>query len=170
MHSAQLDQLKDSISDLHSEIAQAHKDKNKAANLREKEAEAYKQSKMEWDKTLQELKRQLRSEIPSKREAASKAEEEITLKQVKAENKEEDAQFKFKKLDSDMAVAIARKTKDVELKERKVVSMTHDISQSDGDFKMSKEELAAAKEYAEQINSLKEAYGILSGDDIPLMS
>jgi hypothetical protein len=187
LHSAELAQLKDSISDLHSGIASAQKDKLKASELRSKEAAAYQQSTTEWDTTLQELKRKLRSDIPSERKAAQTMEEELTLKKVKAENKEEDAQFRYKKLDGEMAVAIARKTKEVEQKERKVVSMTHELSQGDGDFKMTQEEMDAAKEYAEkiktsctvrqdpakerkvareqQLHSLKEAYGILSGDD-----
>lgn len=190
LHNAQLAQLKDSISDLHAEITQAHKDKQKAATLREDEASAYEKSVREWDQTLQELKRKLRSDIPSEREAAQKMEEELTLKKVKAENKEEDNKFKYKKLDQEFAVAIASKTKQVEQKERKVISMNRDVSLGEGDFKMTQEELAAAKEYAEKIKSsctvrvdpvkerqqarqhqlasLKEAYGILSGDDIPV--
>jgi chromosome segregation ATPase len=192
LHSAQLAELKDSISDLHTEIANAHKDKKKAADLREKEADEYKQNKAQSDQTLLESKRALRSDIPSQREAAQKTEEEVTLKQVRAENKDEDAQSNFKKLDGELAVAIAKKTKQVEQKEHKVVSMTHELSLGDGDYKMAQEEMAAAKDYAEkiktsctvrqdpvkerkrsreqQITSLKEAYGILTGDDVPVMS
>jgi len=189
LHSAKLAELKDSIADLHGEVAQDLKDRQKAANLRSKEAEAYKQAKQEGEQSVLELKRKARSDIRSEREAAIKAEEELTLKQVRAENKEEDAVFTYKKNDEDLAVRTARKTKEVEQKERQVVKMTHDLSQDDGDTKMTKQEMSAAKEYAEkiqtsctvrqdpakerqlarkaQLGSLKEAYGILTGEDIP---
>jgi len=189
LHSAKLAELKDSIADLHGEVAQGQKDRVKAANLRSNLAEAYKQAKQANEQTLLELKRKVRSDIRSEREAAIKAEEELTLKQVHAENKEEDAVFTYKKLEGDLAVRIAKKTKEVEFKERKVVKMTHDLSQDDGDTKMTKQEMSAAKEYAEkiqtsctvrqdpakerqlarkaQLGSLKEAYGILTGEDIP---
>lgn len=191
LHSAQLAQLKDSIADLHAGVAQAHKDRKKAADIREEEAADYKKSNAQWDQTLAEMRRKLRSDISAERELAEKTEEELTLKKVKAENKEDDAQFKYKKLDEEMAVAIARKTKEVEQKEHKVINMEHEASMEDGDYKMAQEEMAAAKEYAEkikttctvrvdpaeeraaarehQISSLKEAYGILSGDDIPVL-
>merc|ERR1719158_2464373 len=84
LHSAELAQLKDSISDLTAEVANAHKDRQKAAALREKEAAAYKQANVEWDQTLLEARRKLRSDIPSEREAAQKANEDINLKKVKA--------------------------------------------------------------------------------------
>lgn len=189
LHSAKLAEMKDRIADLYEEVSKAHKDQKKAADLRSKEADAYKQAKQDGEITLQELKRKARSEIRSEREAAIKAEEELTLKQVRAENKEEDAQFSFKKLDGEISVAVARKTKEIEQKERKVVSMTHDLSLGDGDMKMTKDEMSAAKEYEskikssctvrrdpakerqrarkEQLGSLKEAYNILTGDDIP---
>lgn len=187
MHTAKLAQLKDQISDLHSAISNAHKDRMKASQLREKEADGYKQSKSQWDQTLMELKRKFRSEIQAERQAAEKMEEELELKKVKAENKEEDAQFRYKDLDGEFAKAIARKTKEVEQKEHKVISMTHEVSLGDGDFKMAQEEMSAAVEYAEkiktscvvrqdpakerkvarehQIASMKEAYNILNGDD-----
>lgn len=189
LHSAKLAEMKDRIADLYEEVSKAHKDQKKAADLRSKEADAYKQAKQDGEITLQEFKRKARSEIRSEREAAIKAEEELTLKQVRAENKEEDAQFSFKKLDGEISVAVARKTKEIEQKERKVVSMTHDLSLGDGDMKMTKDEMSAAKEYEskikssctvrrdpakerqrarkEQLGSLKEAYNILTGDDIP---
>lgn len=189
LHSAKLAEMKDRIADLYEEVSKAHKDQKKAADLRSKEADAYKQAKQDGEITLQELKRKARSEIRSEREAAIKAEEELTLKQVRAENKEEDAQFSFKKLDGEISVAVARKTKEIEQKERKVVSMTHDLSLGDGDMKMTKDEMSAAKEYESkikssctvrrdpakerqrarkaQLGSLKEAYNILTGDDIP---
>merc|ERR1719443_892783 len=110
----------------------------KAADLRSKEAEAYEKAKRETQQALQELKRKRRSDIRDERQAAIKAEEELTLKQVKADNKEEDAQYTMKKLDGELAVAIAKKTKEVEFKERKIVSMTHDLSLGDGDLKMAK--------------------------------
>lgn len=189
LHNAQLAELKDSISDLHESISKAHKDRQKAANLRTKEAATYAQNKIAWDESLQGLKRAARSEIRSARQAAIKEEEALTLKKVRAENAEEDAQFRFKTLDGEIAAAIARKTKEVEQKERKVVSMTHEVSLGDSDFKMAQEEMAAAKDYAtkikgscinrqdpakerkqareRQISSLKEAYGVLTGDAIP---
>lgn len=190
LHSAKLAELKDSIGDLHEEIANAHKDRKKAADLRSKEAAAYKKFQADSDETLVKLRRQRSTtEIRKEKEELEKAEEELTLKKVKAENKEEDSQFKYKKMDRDLEVAIAKKTREVELKERTVVSKTHDQSLADGDFKIAKDEMAAAKDYAEkirntcvvrvdpakerriqrkeQISSLKEAYGILSGTDIP---
>jgi|Transcript_37961 ribosomal protein S15P/S13E len=189
LHSAQLAEMKDKISELHDHIATAHKDKLKASNLREKEAAAYKKQTEDWDRRVLELRGKLRSDIQAERESARQEQEDIALKKVRAENKEEDAQFTYKKLDQEFAVAIASKTREVELKERQVVSMTHNLSLGDGDFKMAKEELAASKEYADkvkascvvmrdpvqqrqqarqdQISSLKEAYTILSGDDIP---
>lgn len=189
LHSAKLAEMKDRIADLYEEVSKAHKDQKKAADLRSKEADAYKQAKQDGEITLQELKRKARSEIRSERDAAIKAEEDLTLKQVRAENKEEDAQFSFKKLDGEISVAVARKTKEIEQKERKVVSMTHDLSLGDGDMKMTKDEMSAAKEYESkikssctvrrdpakerqrarkaQLGSLKEAYNILTGDDIP---
>jgi len=190
MSSAKLAELKDSIADLHDELAKAQKSRMQAADIRTKEAEAYAQSKRETEKSLWEVKRHVRSDIRSEREAAIKAQEELTLKQVRADNKEEDAQFTIKRLDGELEVAIVKKTKAVEFKERKVVSMTHDLSLGDGDMKMAQEELAASKEYEEKIQttcsgartdpvkerkqarehqmaSLKEAYGILTGDDIP---
>jgi len=189
LHSAKLAELKDQIAELHDHIATAHKDKLKASNLREEEAAAYKTKTEEWDKRVIELRSKLRSDIRADREAARQEQEDIALKKVHAENKEEDAQYTYKKLDQDFAVAIASKTREAELKERQVVSMTHNLSLGDGDLKMAKEEMAASKEYAEkvkascivmrdpvkqrqqarseQISSLKEAYNILSGDDIP---
>jgi hypothetical protein len=189
LSTAKLAELKDGIADLHESISKAHKDKLKASDLRTNEAEAYKQAKQATEQTLQTLKRTVRSEIRDERQAAIKSQEELTLKQVRADNKEEDAQFTMKKLDGELTVAIARKTKEVELKERKVVSMTHDLSLGDGDLKMAQEEMAAAKEYETkikssctnrqdpvkdrkhareaQMSSLKEAYGILTGDQVP---
>lgn len=190
LHSAKLAELKDGIADLHDEVSKAHKSRQQAGDIRTKEAEAYKQAKQDTEQTLMVVKRKTRSEIRSEREAAIKAQEELTLKQVRADNKEEDAQFTMKRLDGELAVAIAKKTKEVEFKERKVVSMTHDLSLGDGDIKMANEELSASIEYdakiktscsgarqdpvkqrkqarEHQLSSLKEAYGILTGDDIP---
>lgn len=189
MNSAKLAELKDSIADLHESVSKAHKDKMKATELRSNEAEAYKRAKQEGQQTLQELKRTVRSEIRAERQAAIKAQEELTLKQVRADNKEEDAQFSMKRIDDELSVAIARKTKEVEQKERKVISMTHDLSLGDGDLKMAQDEMSAAKEYETkikssctnrqdpvkdrkhareaQMSSLKEAYGILTGDQVP---
>jgi len=189
LHSAQMAQLKDSIGDLHTEIVNAHKDSRKATELRSQEAATYVKNKASWEKTLLDMKRLRRSDIGAERDLARKTEEEIVMKKVHAENAEEDAQFRFKKLDGQFAVAVAKKTKTIEFKERKVVSMTHELSLGDGDFKMAQEEMAAAKEYEvkikssctnrhdpvkerkaareHQMASLKEAYGILSGDDIP---
>jgi len=189
LHSAQLAELKDTIGDLHESVAKAQKDKMKAADIRSQEAAQYKKNKIEWETSLQAFKRSARSDIRSVRQAAIKGEEELSLKQVRAENAEEDAQFRYKKLDEDMAVAIARKTKEAELKERKVVSMNHELSLGDGDFKMTQDEMAAAKEYAEKINgscinrqdpakerkadrerqiaSLKNAYQVIQGEAIP---
>jgi hypothetical protein len=189
LHSAQMAELKDSISDLHEGIANAHKDRKKAADISSKGEADYKQNVAEWDKTLLAARRQLTSDIPSVRKTAQQLNEDLNLKKVKAENAEQDAQFRFKKMDDEFAVELARKTKEVELKERTVVSKTHDLSLGDGDFKMAQEEMAAAKDYAEkiksscvvrqdpakerkrareeQMSSLKEAYGILSGNDIP---
>jgi hypothetical protein len=189
LHSAQLAELKDKISELHDHIATAHKDKLKASNLRDKEAAGYKEQTEAWDKSALEARRKLRSDIHDEREAARQEQEDVALKKVHAENKEEDAQYAYKKLDQEFAVAIASKTREVELKERQVVSRTHNLSLGENDLKLAKEELAASKEYAdkvkascvvmrdpakvrqanrqEQISSLKEAYTVLSGDDIP---
>jgi hypothetical protein len=189
LESAKLAELKDHISELHDSIATAHKDKLKASELRDQEAAAFKAQAEEWDKTLIESRHKLRADIKAEREAARQEQEDVAVKKVHAENKEQDAQYKYKKMDEEFAVAIARKTKEAELKQRQVVSMTHNLSMGDTDFKMAKEELAASKEYAEkvkascvvmhdpvkqrqqqrqeQIGNLKEAYNILNGDDIP---
>jgi len=187
LHAAQLGELKDKIGDLHEEVAQAHKDRQKAAKLREDEAAKYEKNKRDWDATLQELRRKRRTDSEKVRKAVEKEEEDLMLKKVHAEDKEEDKKFRYKKLDGELAEAIARKTREVELKEHKVVSMTHESSQADGDFKIAQEEQAAAKDYMEkiksscivrqdpakerkrsreqEISSLKEAYSIMSGDD-----
>jgi len=189
LHTAQLDQLKDSIADLHEALAKAQKLKLKAANGAVAEAAAYKERVAEWDRMLLALRAKLRSDIESERKAASQDNEDLTLKKVKAENAEETRKYNFKKLDGDMEVEMARKTKQVEQKQRKVISMTHEVSLGDSDFKMAEEEMSAAKGYEKQIDSqcinrqdpvkerkqarerqissLKEAYGVLSGNDIP---
>jgi len=189
LHTAQLDQLKDSIADLHEALAKAQKLKLKAADGAVAEAAAYKERVAEWDRMLLALRAKLRSDIESERKAASQDNEDLTLKKVKAENAEETRKYNFKKLDGDMEVEMARKTKQVEQKQRKVISMTHEVSLGDSDFKMAEEEMSAAKGYEKQvesqcinrqdpvkerkqarerqISSLKEAYGVLSGTDIP---
>lgn len=187
MQAAKLAELKDNIGDLLEETAKAHKDRQKAAKLRSDEAAGYEKNTREWDVTLQELRRKRRTDSEKVRKAVNKEEEELTLKKVHAEDKEQDRQIRYKKLDGDLATSIASKTREVELKQRKVVSMTHETSLAEGDFKIAQEEQSAAQEYlekikascivrqdpaeerkrsrAEQISSLKEAYGILSGDD-----
>merc|ERR1719198_1404929 len=111
LHSAQLAEVKDNIGDLHEEIAKAQKDKMKAAKLREDEAAAYEEKTREWDATLEKLKRQRRTEDDKVRKAAEKEVEELMLKKVHAENKEQEGQFKYKSLDTDLAQAIAKKTR-----------------------------------------------------------
>merc|ERR1719453_967427 len=116
LHSAQLDQLKDSIAELHEALAKAQKLKLKAADDDVAEAAAYKEKVAEWDRSLTALRAKLRSDIDSERKAAIQDNEDLTLKKVKAENAEETRKYNFKKLAGDMEVEIARKTKEVEQK------------------------------------------------------
>jgi len=195
LQSAQLAELKDSISDLHAEVAQAHKDRQKAVKLRADEAAEYEKAKASRQAKIAQTHAEARAALDTgsdeKRKAARKAEEDLLLEQVRADNQEQDKTFQFKKLDEDFEVAIAKKTKEIELKEHALVQKNHNLALSDGDFKIAKEEMAAAADYAakiktscvarqdpakerkrnreEQISSLKEAYGILSGEDIPVL-
>jgi len=99
---------------------------------------------------IKKLRRKRRTDSEKVRKAIEKEEEDLMLKKVHAEDKEEDKKFRYKKLDGELAEAIARKTREVELKERKVVSMTHESSQADGDFKIAQEEQAAARKAQEE--------------------
>merc|ERR1719217_1250827 len=152
MKKAQLAELKDSIGDLHEEVAKAHKSRQKATEIRQQEADAYEATKKDADTAVHALSA-ADFDDDKARAAAEKAEEERITRQVHAENQEQDRQFKFKKLDGEIQEAMAAKTKEVELKERKVIQMNHEIVTLEGDIRMRQEELDASNEYFEKIKT-----------------
>lgn len=192
MMSAKLDELKDSITDTHEELSKAHTSQKEALEIRHKEADAYEELKKNADQAIFAARNEhlKNPDYEKAREALEKIEIEMSDKKVKAENDEEEAQFKYKKLTQELEEAVAAKTKEVENKEHEVVRDKHDLVIAEGDIKSLEEELAASKDYAEkiktsctvgvephkeraarreqEISNLKEAYGMLNGEVIPV--
>jgi hypothetical protein len=192
MQSAKLDELKDSITDMHEEISKAHTSKQKAMEIRKKEEGAYEELKKNADESIASARMEhlKNPDYEKARDALEKIEVEMSDKKIHAENEENDAQFKYKKLMQELDEAVAAKTKLVENKEHEVVRDKHDLVIADGDIKSQQEELAASKDYEEKIKSsctvgvephkerahrreeeignLKEAYGMLNGDTVPV--
>eukprot|EP00746_Dinoflagellata_sp_MGD_P164987 gnl/MRDRNA2_/MRDRNA2_94002_c0_seq1.p1 gnl/MRDRNA2_/MRDRNA2_94002_c0~~gnl/MRDRNA2_/MRDRNA2_94002_c0_seq1.p1 ORF type:complete len:308 (+),score=116.91 gnl/MRDRNA2_/MRDRNA2_94002_c0_seq1:57-980(+) len=193
MQSAKLDELKDSITDMHEEISKAHTSKQKAMDIRKQEEEAYAELVRNADAAIASARMEhtKNPDYEKAREALEKVEVEMSDKKIHAENKEQEAQFKYKKLMQELDEAVAAKTKEVENKEHQVVRDKHDLVIADGDIKSLEEELAASKDYEEKIKSsctvgvephkerarrreeeisnLKEAYGMLNGETIPVL-
>lgn len=192
LQSAKLDELKDSITDTHEEISKAHTSAKKAMEIRSQEEKDYEELKKNADQAIASarMEHMKNPDYEKAREALEKIEIDMSDKKIHAENKEQEAQFKYKKLTQDLDEAVAAKTKEVENKEHEVVRDKHDLVIADGDIKSLQEELAASKEYEEKIKSsctvgvephkerarrreeeignLKEAYGMLNGDTIPV--
>eukprot|EP00747_Dinoflagellata_sp_TGD_P165042 gnl/TRDRNA2_/TRDRNA2_185820_c0_seq1.p1 gnl/TRDRNA2_/TRDRNA2_185820_c0~~gnl/TRDRNA2_/TRDRNA2_185820_c0_seq1.p1 ORF type:complete len:319 (-),score=108.51 gnl/TRDRNA2_/TRDRNA2_185820_c0_seq1:133-1011(-) len=175
---AVLAETKDDIVDLHSDLAKLQKSKNKATEIRDKEHENYEAQKAIDD-----------AATPAEGEDARSAQ---ILAGVKKEQAEADKAFKYKRMMSAMDEDIVRKTKSAKDKDSHIIKMNRDISDAENDFRMLQEELAAATTYQEQIShqcivrdepakerqarrheeiaSLKDAYGVLTGADIPDLS
>lgn len=175
---AELDAIKDKSTDLTDEIAKITKSLPEATEKRKKEHEAYLKLKEGFD-------------TPVKGETEEEAEERLK-KQIKVENKEADADFAFKRVEQDAQVSLASKRREVENIQREVVKRDLHISEAKRDISGLETTLAASKEYEEQIqkqcvvppashedrkrrrdeqiSSLKDAYEILSGDAVPVMS
>jgi len=192
MQSAKLDELKDSITDTHEDISKAHTSKQKAMEIRSKEEKEYEELVKNSDQAIASarMEHMKNPDYEKARDALEKVEIKMSDKKIHAENEEQEAQFKYKKLNEELDEAVAAKTKEVENKEHEVVRDKHDVVIADGDIKSLQEELAASKEYEEKIKSsctvgvephkerarrreeeisnLKEAYGMLNGDTIPV--
>jgi len=192
LQSAKLDELKDSITDIHEEVSKAHTAKQKAMEIRSQEAKAYEELVKNADAAIASARME-HMKNPDYEKAAKALEDievEMSNKKIHAENEEQEAQFKYKKLNQELDEAVAAKTKEAENKEHEVVRDKHDLVIAEGDIKSLEEELAASKDYEakikssctvgvephkerarrreEEIGNLKDAYGMLNGDTIPV--
>lgn len=177
--SAETEELKDSITELHQQLADAAKSNVKGAQIRAKEHEAYAAQK----------------EAYENRAAAVKADEDADAalqRRVKAETAEAHADLAFRREQNELKESVTRKERQVQENQRLVIRRERDISEAQQDLRGLQEELAASKTYEEQvahqctvpastaaerktrregeIDSLKDAYQILSGDAIPVLS
>lgn len=192
MQSAKLDELKDSITDIHEDVSKAQTSKQKAMEIRKQEEKAYEELKRNADQAIASARMEHKKNLDHEKasDALEKVEIEMSDKKVHAENKEQEAQFKYKKVMHELDEAVEAKTKEVENKEHEVVRDKHSLVIADGDIKSLQEELAASKDYEEKIKSsctvgvephkerahrreeeisnLKEAYGMLNGETIPV--
>jgi len=193
MISAKLAELKESITDLHEDLAKAAKSVAEATALRQQEKEKFAQDKIQNQQNEEAMTKTMATiaENGGDRSAAEAAAEAAVKKRISDEGSEQERQMQYDKMMKELEVAKATKTKEVEYKERQVVSMQADISRHEQDIRMGKEELKAAQDYAttiksqcvvpreshkerqqrrqSEINSLKDAYGILAGEDIPVL-
>lgn len=179
MMKAKFDELKEGIPELHSDVAAMEKANVAASRLRATEHEDY-------------LGKKAAFESASRHELGSPEEEEFFKKQVKMENKESDAAFKFKEMQQNYEVSKTKKNNLRVNKEREVVRRNLEVSQADGDLRNKREQISAAADYnekiksqciarsepheerkarrEEQMTSLKEAYQMLNGNSIPTYS
>lgn len=188
--SVQADQAKQKIADLHAEVAALGKTLASAAALRAAEKTAYEASR---EKLLQEesVHRATRENIDVEQTAARAAEEALAEaaigQRVKLEMVEDAAAQKFERRQQQGQQSIKVKTEGAKLEGPLLLKMQADLVDQRHDAKGLEEELAATKDYAqqidkkctvpadthndekrrrnEQLSSLKHAYDILSGDD-----
>jgi len=168
------DELKDSTTELFAQLAADQKSAVKATEIRAKDHEAYAAQKAAYEKQQDQ-----------DADAALKT-------RVKAETAEAAKDLAFRRMQSELKEGLVRKERQVQENQRLVIRKTRDISEMQQDLRGLQEELAASKTYEEQvahqctvpassaadrkarregeIGSLKDAYQILSGDGIPVLS
>lgn len=193
MASAKLAELTESIQDLHEDLAKAAKSVAEATALRQQEKEKFEQDKIQSRQSEDTITETMATIARSggDRSAAEAAAEAAVKRRISNEGTEQERQIHYERMMKDLEVAKATKTKQVENQERQVVSMKLDISRQEQDMRSEKEGLKAAQEYLEtikgqcvvpkqsaaqrqeqrqsEIRSLKDAYAIMSGDDIPVL-
>merc|ERR1712025_295256 len=110
------DELKDSITDTHEDISKAHTSKQKAMEIRSKEEKEYEELVKNSDQAIASarMEHMKNPDYEKARDALEKVEIKMSDKKIHAENEEQEAQFKYKKLNEELDEAVAAKTKEVE--------------------------------------------------------
>jgi len=191
LKSAKLAEIKDRTDDLHAAIAKAHKDKIKEAAKREKEKAEYTAKWQDLNELVTKYSKRNFDDSEEKRAEVEKKETEALTKRIRLEDEEQGKQYRYDEWVKDLEVSMAAKEAEVKNNGRKTIQMESDLSTTERDVRDLTEEFGASKEYAvkmkstctvrtdpykdrqrrrsEQIQSLKEAYEILHGREIPVM-
>jgi len=187
--SAQYDEVKDQIGDTHADLAKLQKGIPKALAIREKEHDEYMAKKAQYEVPTPEFK-PFQEETEEDRAKREDMEEKRLKSQIVLERKEADADFAFKRMSESTQESIDKKEKSAKSKDRDIVNRDVRLVEAKRDLSSMNQMLAAAKTYDEQvkaqctvpqeahkeramrrdneIDSLKNAYQILSGDAIPV--
>jgi len=192
--SAQIDETKLKISDLHAGVASTQKSIVTGADIRAKELAQHEKdqaAEQETENKHRTIHNQMDPEDP-KRAAEEAVADQALQRRIKLENEEASRASAFERMQAESQNNIKVKQHSIQLNERSVVKMQADLVERRQDLTGLNEQMSAAKSYEEsiarkctvpvdshaersrrreeQISSLKDAYGILNGDDVPVLS
>lgn len=192
--SAQIDETKLKISDLHADVAATQKSLVTAADLRAKELAQHEKdqaAEQETENKHRAIHNQMDTEDPGRPAEEAKADAALQ-RRIKLENEEASRVYAFERTQKESQTNIQVKQHSIQLNERALVKMKADLVEQRQDLAGLNEQMSAAKSYEEsiarkctvpvdshaerarrreeQIDSLKDAYQILNGDAVPVLS